>query len=126
MKKGLGLFSLSLVLLMSASSTLFAASVAGSVSDNEVSASRVVTTPIYSSVVAPTPRVAHVTRDEVSEDSENIEICNNCGDEEPNNVVCAKEVKVIRYSDKCDGGNGQCGFPVSVRKTSLCDNMEEM
>ena len=110
MKKGLFLFTLSVILAVSGYSQ--------SNDSQQVKAAQAVVEnsnqePDYSqsSTVAISEPIA------VDEDA-----CDTCDDEvaekkEP--VNCAKEVKVVRYNDKCRGG---CGFPVTVRIASNCPN----
>jgi len=45
--------------------------------------------------------------------------CSSCGPSAPTVKSCANKTKTINYVDKCSGG---CGFPVTVRKVSDCQN----
>jgi len=57
-----------------------------------------------------------------AEESTHVEsVCNTCTPEieEKVPVNCAKDVKTVRYTDKCTHG---CGFPITVRVESDCSN----
>ena len=54
-------------------------------------------------------------------ETESAKGCTDC--KEKSEGACAKEVKVVKYSDSCDS----CSvFPVTVRKYSTCKNGEEL
>lgn len=44
--------------------------------------------------------------------------CTKCEEES----TCAKKVNVVHYVDACDG---ECGYPVTIRKASKCHGGQE-
>ena len=109
MKKGLLVFALSLMVVVSG----YAATVA-SVEDKPKESAESWT--VENSGVPETQNSIEI------EDAGSVELsCESCAPEveEKKLVNCAKKVKVVRYADKCANG---CGFPVSVRVESNCPN----
>ena len=109
MKKGLLLFTLSVIIAVSGYSQS---------NDTQLDDGQALNTEItyqvsdysQSSTVALSEPIA------VVEDS-----CDTCEEvvEKKAPINCAKEVKVVRYNDRCQSG---CGFPVTVRIASECPN----
>ena len=113
MKKGLLVFALSLIVVVSGYATTVS-----SVADKPKES-------VESWSVESNNNLTTVEETENSieiEDAGSVESsCETCTPEveEKKQVNCAKKVKVVRYANKCANG---CGFPVSVRVESNCPN----